>query len=109
MTLNKVRPLTEEARLEYLDPVGINMGHTALSSPDLPGQRLSNPTGVSRRSHTFFLAGRTDELFPDEASLGGHGRGRGGFTVALHHRLNRFIAMWGLERRCSATRWPSVS
>lgn len=98
MTLDKVRPLTDDARLEYLDPVGVNMGHAALSSPDLPGLRLSNPTGVNRRPHTFFLAGKTDELFPNDDRLGGHGRGRGGFTVALHMRLNRFIAMWGLER-----------
>lgn len=98
MTLDKVRPLTDGARLEYLDPVGINMGYAALSSPDLPGLRLSDPTGVNRRPHTFFLAGKSDELFPNDESLGGHGRGRGGFTVALHMRLNRFIAMWGLER-----------
>jgi hypothetical protein len=98
MTLDKVRPLTDEARLEYLDPVGINMGYSALASKNLPGLRLSEPTGVSRRSHTFYLAGKRDELFPNDDSLGGHGRGRGGFTVALHMRLNRFIAMWGLER-----------
>lgn len=98
LTLDQVRPLSEEARLGYLDPVGIDAGHSALVSEELPGLRLSSPTGVNRRPHTFHLAGKRDELFPDDRALGGHGRGRGGFTVALHMRLNRFMAMWGLER-----------
>jgi hypothetical protein len=98
MTLDKVRPLTDQARVEYLDPVGVNMAYGALASTDLPGLRLSEPTGVKRRRHTFYLAGKRDELFLGDDSLGGHGRNRGGFTVALHMTLNRFIAMWGLER-----------
>jgi len=98
LTLDKVRPLTDEARLDYLDPLGVDAGYMALASDDLPGLRLSQPVGVNRRPHTLYLAGKTDEMFPDDDVLGGHGRGRGGFTVALHMKLNRFIAMWGLER-----------
>src|ERR671915_1510800 len=63
MTLDKVRPLTDQARVEYLDPVGVNMAYGALASTDLPGLRLSEPTGVKRRRHTFYLAGKRDELF----------------------------------------------
>lgn len=98
MTLDKLRPFTDEARVDYLDPLGVDMGHAALTSTELPGLRLSQQTGVKRRPHTFFLAGKRDELFPGDQELGGHGRGRQGFTIALHMRLNRFVALWGLDR-----------
>jgi hypothetical protein len=98
LTLKEIRPLSEESRLGYIEPLGIDMSSMALTSDDLPGLRLSESTGVHRTAHTFLLAGKTDEIFPGNNDLGGHGRGRDGFTVALWMRLNRFMAIWGLER-----------
>jgi hypothetical protein len=98
LELNKVAPYSEEARLGYVEPLGLDSTYAALKSEDLPGLRLSEPTGVRRAAHTFILAGKTDEIFPDEKDLGGHRRGREGFTVALLIRLNTFMAVWGLER-----------
>lgn len=98
LTLDQLRPFSEEARVEYLDPLGLQAGFSALESDDLPGLRLSEPTGVKRRPHTFLLAGKKKEVFPNDAALGGHPRGRGGYTVALEGQLNKFIATWGLER-----------
>lgn len=98
LSLDKVKPFSDEAGLGYVEPLGLQMDYRALQSEDLPGLRLSEPTGVRRPAHTFFLAGKYGQVFPDEKDLGGHKRGRDGFTVALWMRWNTFMAMWGLER-----------
>jgi hypothetical protein len=97
LTLDGVRPFSDEARLEYLDPLGVDATYYALESDELPGLRLSSPTRVDPRPHTFLLAGKRTEVFAGN-DLGGHERNRFGFTVALNRRLARFMAVWGFER-----------
>ncbi|MGH2556804.1 MAG: hypothetical protein ACRDHO_13950 [Actinomycetota bacterium] len=89
--------MSEQARLEYMEPLGLDVGYAALKSDDLPGLRMSQSHGVQTFPHTLMLAGRDDEVFA-RTDLGGHEKGRLGFTVALDMRLNRFMAVWALER-----------
>jgi len=98
LTLKQVRPFSDESRLDYVEPLGMELDFYALKADDLAGLRLSEPVTIRRPPHTYLLAGKEDEVFPGDDSMGGHGRGRGGFTVALLHRLDWFMAMWGLER-----------
>jgi hypothetical protein len=107
LTLDQAVPLSDQARLEYLDPLGVNHGHSALVSKELPGLRLSHPSGVDRRPHSFIIAGKREEVFAG-TDLGGHDRDGFGFTVALDQG---YTALWRhglLSARSWATRWLSA-